>query len=424
LSKSNIQKCQSLGPLPWGVFLILGSWHLVLLYKYAINAPWMDDWTQIPGITQDFNLPWILAPHNEHRIIPTKLLIWLQYHLDGMNYRRTIGANFLVYLALIWSMARSMLSSTWQRVMFVIMALSAASIENHSWAFQNQFHFFILSFVMALITQTRPLISVALAFCGVFSFSSGVICAAALSGYWLYLALRGNKNRIKHIILASVVLISIGFWAMGFHQVPGHPEPTLPMSLSFWEYFGNIISLGFGFNESLSPLPGYVLFCVVLAFIMFSLNGYTSVSGDKENLRLSQAVLAAGALGCLAVIAIGRAGFGVQQAKSSRYAEIGILLMPAVLSSLELIVQRVNSINARKIIYCLVTLALLTPFFEDRMLSKIYEKSFAIRVEEKDCIRRYYVDNGSGACPGFVADLTSYLELAKRLNMSIYSENL
>jgi hypothetical protein len=82
-----------------GLYLL----HLVCVWKYAVNVPYWDEWdlftpTQLPS---GLSLRWLFAQHNEHRLVTTRLLIWILYRLDGWNVATHQLVNIVVYGTLL-----------------------------------------------------------------------------------------------------------------------------------------------------------------------------------------------------------------------------------------------------------------------------------------------------------------------------------
>jgi len=92
----------------------------LLLWTYAVNIPWMDDFDAFfrfminyaDGKTISDKIYWLLAPNNEHRILTAKLATLALYNLTGeVNFRWLIfvayGFQFGIF-AIVYRVFRSM----------------------------------------------------------------------------------------------------------------------------------------------------------------------------------------------------------------------------------------------------------------------------------------------------------------------------
>lgn len=316
--------------------------HLGVVARHAVDVPFWDEWEMLNegGLSRSLELGWVLERHNEHRIVPTRLATWIGYRLDGWNLAHQQIANFVVFGALLAATALAMrraapaLEPAW-RAAFVVLLLSGASRQNHAWGFQSQFHFFLLFFVLGsllLFDPRRRLRDQALgALCLVgsaYSFSAGVVCAiVALVGHAAFALSHPRAGRAELARTLGVVLpasAATGLWFVGYASVEGHPALRGPGDLEFWRWLLDMLALGFGYTRS-SSLLGLACLALVAAPCL-ALARQRAERSDPGAWLL--ATLVAGLLGALASIASGRSGFALLQAKSSRYVEIAMLMVP------------------------------------------------------------------------------------------------
>src|SRR5262245_61176799 len=87
-----------LEPTRFGMATLLALYlaHLYVVFHYAVDVPWCDEWFLFEqrGFPQQMSLQWALSPWNEHRIPFTKLEIWLLFQIDGWNLTTNLVVNF------------------------------------------------------------------------------------------------------------------------------------------------------------------------------------------------------------------------------------------------------------------------------------------------------------------------------------------
>jgi hypothetical protein len=219
------------------------------------------------------------------------------------------------------------------------------------------------------------------------------------------------------------VILVVGFlgsalllWLLDYRKPPYHPALALPHQWKFWSHFLNIVALGFGVDRVSNTL-GAICILIVLAPVV----GIILV--NKRNLRVGQwrtLALMLGVLGVLASIAAGRAGFGVEQAKDSRYFEVGMLLIPLSLVSWSFLLQEKKLLRAGLIaglwIFCFQT------FWNNWKEFRQYKRVAIQRKAGLTCLTAFYKGDGDNNCPTLypVPIPTQLLEGAKALNVSFY----
>ncbi len=400
-------------------FFLLVLLHLIFIRKYGVNTPWMDEWDAIrPGnLDYTLHMDWLFASHNEHRIVLTKFLNWVQLHIDGLNYRHTMYANFFLYAGIVYILREWFLVTIWQKFIFTCFALSTLSVENFSWAFQNQFHFFILFFLLSLYSSRYFgrlwWMAPVLATIGVYSFSCGVICMASMIAYWVYQIVTDKDKIALQILRIMCGVVVLGFWGSQFQPNPGHPPMAMPWSQAFWAYFSNIVSLPLGYDHYKSLIPGAIILGLYVYFLL-------TLVKNKDRwvvLQRHQALVFSSLTGfaCLALITASRAGFGVWQSKSSRYAEVGILILPAIILSIE----KIETVFRFRPFYMkvFITVCLLFPLTDNFKFARAYRDGSFTKQQSQDCIDEYFLGKNNGDCPGYIANIADRLEYATKLGL-------
>lgn len=174
-----------------------------LLYVQFFTAP-MPYWDQWDGEGASALRPWLdgtlqwhmlLAPHNEHRILPTRLVTLATYCLTGQwnnLYEARVGAVVFCFIpaVLIWHALRdgSSAAGRWLLVsLAVLVSILPFAWENFLVGFQSQFYFLILSSVVAIGLAGRAhqnipalIIAMALSLLASVTMASGLLTAVAV----------------------------------------------------------------------------------------------------------------------------------------------------------------------------------------------------------------------------------------------------
>ena len=205
-----------------------------------------------------------------------------------------------------------------------------------------------------------------------YSSSQGLaVWPAGLVALWLA---AGYRQRKRQIALWS--LVGIGEWVLyfnGYKSIPGHPSSTYALHhpLLGLKYF---VSL-FGASLTAEPTRALVYGLILVGLAVGAL-ALTARGRESRRMSFWLALFAYSAL-IMLLITIGRSGYGVNQALSSRYSSFSIL---GVIALLGLLVRRARADRSRAAIGFLgatvVLIALSVPgVISDGMRSGRHESS-------------------------------------------------
>ncbi len=122
----------------------------------------------------------------------------------------------------------------------------------------------------------------------------------------------------------------------------------------------------------------------------------------------------------LALVAAGRAAFGAAQAKSSRYAEFGMVLVPLSAVSWGRLLRRDRRVRDA---FLAALWAALFAAFLNNWRFRDYRVEHAGRLKGVECVRAYYLKGGDGLCPViYPAPLGARLEAARKLDAAFYRD--
>jgi hypothetical protein len=205
-------------------------------------------------------------------------------------------------------------------------------------------------------------------------------------------------------------------WLVDYRRPLYHPPLTFPDAWRFWSHYVNVISLGFGIDEVSSIRGAFYIFIVLVPVLGVILIHKRSLpDGQWRSLTVTL-----GLLGVLGSVSAGRAGFGVEQAKDSRYFELSMLL---VLLS---VVNWASFLQERKYLKVAVLVGLwilcFLGFWNNWKDFKYYRREAVQRNLGLKCVAAYYDGNGDSLCPTlFPVPIPPHLlRQASALNVSFY----
>jgi len=303
---------------------------LWLIGSFGNATPYWDQW----GAEADFlyrpflegTLKWtdLLLPHNEHRILTTRLLVLFLLRVNGIwNPLLQMVVNAAIHIAgLLFFIA--LLGRVLGRIhlpALLVFSLSLFGVpygwENTLAGFQSQFYFVLFFSVACLwLTTMQPplssrwwwgLICAVLAF---FSLASGIFALAAPAAVGLLLYASGHSRSNKQLI-AVAILVSL--FVTGVMLTPALPGHAALKAGSLRQFFNALISI-------LSwPLPESPIAVMVRNSPILIFSGYMLWKRPQANdSRWFLAALVVWVLGQAASIAYGRATGNL----SSRYLDL------------------------------------------------------------------------------------------------------
>jgi len=432
--------------LSLAALIILFAVHFSIIASHAVNVPYGDEWTffeksKPEALPDKFSFGWLLPQMNEHRMVPTKLMIWTLLRLNGWNAVTNQLINFLLYGVIIVSLimfARRMVPSlpTWITAGFLIFLLSPTNYANHFWAIQSLVHFTVLFFLLAvyLLFDERQrnsslLSGTSLAVFAMYSSFGGLVAVCVLiltfglfKAVRVFQALNGAERRNNLAQLVAVILplaSGLALYFIGYDQGMRQAPLMLPNTKLFWSYLLDLYSWGFGFSTSSSVL-GLICFLLVVVPI---------VGGVRRNLRglpSSTWAVFAFSLGIMAIMVAMTAGRAADEslggAKISRYAEFVMMLVPCAVFAWSIFLR--NQPAFRKYLLIGLWSVCFLGYANDWLWFRIYGSMGRERQTGTSCIRSYYEHGGDGRCPTiYHSPIAEMLERGRDINASFYLEN-
>ncbi len=312
------------------------------VYRFGVNVLSGDDWELVPLIDKWFaggvSFDELFAQHNEHRFFFPRLVMLLSASALDFNSHALMFMSWLLMLlvaALLFAEHRSTFgkssASMLQWVPIAWLLFSARQYENWLWGWQIGFFMCVVSFVAAaMLLQTSDR--------GAWRFPLAVGCAVVSTytvggglGVWpagvaqlivLHFLRRkalGNKHLIHLGLWCAVAALAAGLYVRGLRSNPAHPDPAYVAHhpLEGLRFF--VAALGGPFSHFVDgALAAGTVLCVVGIAVL--------VVWRKGDLDLNRASFAVpfcvfGAT-FVALITIGRGGWGPASGLSSRYTTL------------------------------------------------------------------------------------------------------
>jgi hypothetical protein len=256
---------------------------------------------------------------------------------------------------------------------------------------------------------------------GFWTISAGLVSAVALLAVFVLFKLQRiresdhSSRRVEAWQLVSVctaILAMLPVWLWGYQAPPHHPDLVFPISLEFWRFFLNLIAFGFGVevqSSLLGAVGALVLLVPVVAVLIRS-------KGRPAPAEWAVYAVLFALLSSLAVVAVGRAGFGLGAARAWHYVELVMLLGP-----LSAMVWAIALPRGWPMLAALATLWLaIAGFHSNSWDFRSYTREAESRRALIGCIERELAENGDGDCPTlYPRPLAWRLENARRFEISL-----
>lgn len=390
--------------------------------SYSVNIPIQDEWNNfLPDrLDHHLNWTWLFEFHNEHRMVFTKVLTWLILRTAHYNSHVQVAVNAVLYGGLCIYLARFARQRLGAPVgLFLPVLACGMTYEIHMWSFQSHFHFYQIFFVVGLGCLLRrdrwQLATIPAGFCSAYSFSSGVICVAALATFAALLAWRHPDQRRRcAAIVIGLILIDCS-WFLGYPATG--IQATSPLAPSMWKFFGAQVARGFGYNETSMWWLGLVIVLSAAGMCLLQFKRWCS-ERDCDDAWLATTVYLLTGLTISVLVAHARTSLGMESAQGSRYLQNILLIVPAFWA--------LTFSYLRKWSWCALAMgiALWLPFADEFHYTKNYSGLRNFFLVAQRCAWNYYAVGGEANCPHAhpYVPILGFLERARELNVTFATE--
>jgi hypothetical protein len=406
-----------------------------LIFRNVPDFPFADDWDQFFALSDGMpNLGRLFLRHNANRIVTARLVNDLLYSWTGFNFIYGNAVNYALALmipVLIYRIAwRDLGKTAIVTLPFFVFFFSNAAWECDVWSVCLQWRFFLLfavASVLVLFEENQGWLGViggsVFLLLSMYSFSAGVATSLAIAGvYAAFKVMRAAKGSPwgREVAQGAVILcVVVGggiAWAQGYDQVVGNPPATLPIQSAYWLHLFNQLSSVIG-NKRLGASPGMLIGILILVLLAGDLWKHGARANSASWRRV--AIFAVG-LASMSAITFGRAGVALWTAKDSRYFEVALILLPAIVMSGIAVLH-----GGSRWVFLIVFLAICSIGFAERWSAGPYRDHGEKMAAGIACVQSHVADPQPIICPTLASvPLNAYLREAERRKLSFYRKYL
>lgn len=248
------------------VFGLVAGARLWVIDRSGSQVPILDQWDAEgafllkPFVEGSLRLTDLFAPHNEHRLVLTRLWSLLLFVLNGQwdpFLEIVANAVLVAFVVSLFALAVWRLFQGPQRGLAIgavtICATLPYGFENTVWGFQSSFYFLIFLSLTAIWTlgrsETTPTVLAvgalsALAAC--FTIASGFLCAVAVL-FLILLRVLTKRATLRQIGIVAAIAVTISFlgWLLRAPAVRHHIGFAAPSFTSWILLFARCVAWPF-----------------------------------------------------------------------------------------------------------------------------------------------------------------------------------
>jgi len=401
---------------------------LLFVASFGVNVPFWDEWETVTLFEKVYTGTvsfWdLFVQHNEHRIFFPRLVFIALAFISKWNLKYEMYFN--VFLAAVTFIAMYKISQLTKQnkhsssahltnILTCLLVFSLLQYENWLWGFQIAWFLVnsclvIATLIIALSQNFTNRIYLAVILCFIASLSSAhglltwislIPAIASLDGSY-----KQRRNRIALWILCFAT--TCGIYFIGYQKPNDTPSMffLIKEPLAAANYFFTLLGSPVVQNIVVSPIAGIIIFSIYLFLVAHFLKN------DQSKLKWNLEVASWVSIGLFAVLfsfmtTVGRAGFGVEQAMSSRYTTPSLLLVISIIHLLRL------ALSGNSFIVGIITGTLLITSISATTQGSLLQLQ---RKTNENCLELVNFLEGSPDCLAGLFPSTSTLRtLAKKL---------
>lgn len=327
-----------------GSFLLIFAGKLFLISQFGNAVPYWDQWDAeaanlyLPYLKGSLKFGDLFLPHNEHRILWTRLLALCLFVVNGQwdpllaMVAQAAFFSFIVAMAIILiPKPTDCQGRLFLWVVGTVMFLFPFSWENTLWGFQSQFYFTLFFGFVGIHGTLRSILlgrhwfaGLACLWAALFTTAGGFLAAMSVAGILALQTILYPKDRMPRVTALCLVLLPAICGVLLRVQVPGHT----PLQAKGMDEF-------FSFFFQLAAWPTTSSFVSCLFLFPFFWLGWTVLTKKCPSDDWTWLLLGLGSWHLLemAALAYGRANSGL----ASRYTDslaFGLIPVLAIIQSL------------------------------------------------------------------------------------------
>lgn len=333
-----------------------------LVHRYGVDVPYLDQWEIAPFFEKlsrgTLTLSDLYAQQNEYRQLFPHLIFVALGRLTGWNVKYEMIVSLLLACFVAFGVrrlgARTYADPLRRGLLFLLASLLIFStIQYDNWLFGVQVVYFmpaacvVAGLLVAYSERVGTIAAVIVCAClsavAMFSSANGMVT-------WLVLppALLGARAGARAAwkrwlpLWCAGLALCVAVYAQGYHSPASHPSTSEVLRHPFDAAAYFVAFLGGSLAAGYFPLAvALVVGAVALLSYALACAYLFKFRDDRELLRRSAAWASLGvySLGTGAFVTVGRLGFGVGQAVSTRYAAFSLYLLVALIYLLPCVVE-------------------------------------------------------------------------------------
>jgi hypothetical protein len=337
--------------------LVIGLLPVVLMLHFVTSnwlpLPFWDEWDMPGGLLMDWyrgtlTFGELFHQHNESRKFFPALLYLCMAKIGGWDVRATMALVFVsvcVIATLTYRLLRQMpgattLSALTAWVVVTFLCFSGSQFENFLWGIQIE-PFFPGLALLAIIAVNmskvpfhwRTICTIGLALVATYTFANGMLLWALGVPLPPKADTSSRKKLIKwYALYAACTVISISSYFIGYFRPSNSPPfASVTANVSNLTQYLVLWAGSYFMTPKINP---QITGVVVIVFFVAAICGAIISAVRKRNWRTFYSPLLISAYACItaAVTAVGRLGFGVEQALVVRYLTFSLFFYLAIVT--------------------------------------------------------------------------------------------
>lgn len=310
----------------------------LVIARYHYDAPWWDAWYMVSLFEKSYDgtltVRDLWTQYNEHRIILPLSIMLVLGKASGWNHTFEVALTFALSAAVFVLLAKSLVPRNalwWFAPVLSLVYFSVSQWQMWLWGWLHAIPLNLLGAVIAIALLTAPTLNAwtitgatLAGLVSTFSFATGLVLWPLGAAMLVVRRTFGERSLGPLVAWCATGVIVYAAYFVGYESIPDHPPVRNPIA---------IVAYAFAYlGAPLAP------FSAALAFVLGGVGTAVAVwafwKARSIETYLFPLALAGYAVGCGLITALGRAGFGIEQAVSSRYIPFANLFWIALLAVL------------------------------------------------------------------------------------------
>ena len=310
---------------------LISMLYIWAVLRYTSYLPYWDDYNAVLRFLNNFydsdiseKVKLFFSQHNEHRIVFNRIVELLQLKLFGeinFLYLVLIGnVGWFLVIYLLWRYAKSENISFiyFSPVLIVLLAFSHNELMTWAMASIQQYYQILFSLISIYFLVNKKLFyALGAMILSIFTGGGGIVLIPL---FVVYMILHRNWKNLFVTLMISAIILFIYFVVLGYEKPGHHPSilNTLKNPKMIIEYI--LVFIG--------SLAGSKTAAATIGTALIIFFAYKLKYSYKKTPFLVWSILFI--LGTATATALARAGFGIEQALSSRYSEYSLLFLSLI----------------------------------------------------------------------------------------------